>query len=34
MLLSSNMSDAAPEFSLELSSDLREMREWIHEFAA
>src|SRR5215470_6929360 len=34
MLLSSNVSDAAPEFSLELSSDLREMREWIHEFAA
>jgi acyl-CoA dehydrogenase len=34
MLLSSNMSDAAPGFSLELSSDLREMREWVHEFAA
>src|SRR5215467_12517007 len=34
MLLSSNMSDAAPGFSLELSSDLREMRDWVHEFAA
>src|SRR6516165_12808972 len=34
MLLYSNMSDAAPGFSLELSSDLREMRDWVHEFAA
>src|SRR5215468_1248169 len=34
MLLSSNMSDREPEFSLELSSDLREMRDWVHEFAA
>ena len=34
MLLSSNMSDETPGFSLELSSDLREMRDWIHEFAA
>src|SRR5690348_3118397 len=34
MLLSSNMSDTAPGFSLELSSDLREMRDWVHEFAA
>jgi alkylation response protein AidB-like acyl-CoA dehydrogenase len=33
MLLSSNMSDATPEFSLELNSDLREMRDWLHEFA-
>src|SRR6516162_1935472 len=34
MLLSSNVSDAAPGFSLELSSDLREMRDWVHQFAA
>src|SRR5215471_6822997 len=34
MLLSSNMSDAAPGFSLELSGDVREMRDWVHEFAA
>jgi len=34
MLLSGNMSDAEPGFSLELSSDLREMRDWVHEFAA
>ena len=34
MLLSSNMSDTVPGFSLELSSDLREMRDWVHEFAA
>src|SRR3979411_1121993 len=34
MLLSSNMSEATPGFSLELSSDLREMRDWVHEFAA
>ena len=27
------MSDVAG-FSLELSSDLREMRDWVHEFAA
>src|SRR5246500_4978643 len=31
MLLFSNMSDAVPGFSLELSSDLREMRDWVHE---
>jgi alkylation response protein AidB-like acyl-CoA dehydrogenase len=34
MLLSSNMSDDAAAFSLELSGDLREMRNWVHEFAA
>src|SRR6516162_9046337 len=34
MLPFGNMSDAAPGFSLELSSDLREMRDWVHEFAA
>jgi alkylation response protein AidB-like acyl-CoA dehydrogenase len=34
MLLSGSMSDAAAGFSLELSSDLREMRDWVHEFAA
>src|ERR1700746_2778393 len=34
MLLFGNMSDAVPGFSLELSSDLREMRDWVHEFAA
>ena len=34
MLLSSNMSEPTPGFSLELSSDLREMRDWVHEFAA
>jgi alkylation response protein AidB-like acyl-CoA dehydrogenase len=28
------MTDATPGFSLELSSDLREMRDWVHEFAA
>ena len=28
------MSDAVAGFSLELSSDLREMRDWVHEFAA
>jgi alkylation response protein AidB-like acyl-CoA dehydrogenase len=28
------MSDETPAFSLELSSDLREMRDWLHEFAA
>jgi alkylation response protein AidB-like acyl-CoA dehydrogenase len=33
MLLSGNMSDTTPGFSLELSSDLREMRDWLHEFA-
>ena len=33
MLLFSNMSDETPGFSLELSSDLRDMRDWIHEFA-
>jgi alkylation response protein AidB-like acyl-CoA dehydrogenase len=33
MLLSSNMSEPTPGFSLELSSDLREMRDWVHEFA-
>jgi len=27
------MTDATPGFSLELSSDLREMRGWVHEFA-
>src|ERR1700690_27618 len=34
MLLTGSMSDAAAGFSLELSSDLREMRDWVHEFAA
>src|ERR1700728_575376 len=34
MLLSSNMSEPTPGFSLELSSDVREMRDWVHEFAA
>jgi alkylation response protein AidB-like acyl-CoA dehydrogenase len=33
MLLFSNMSDATPGFSLELSSDLRDTRDWLHEFA-
>src|SRR5580658_7684248 len=28
------MTDGTPGFSLELSSDLREMRDWVHEFAA
>ena len=28
------MSDPAAGFSLELSSDLREMRDWVHDFAA
>src|ERR1700760_3398757 len=28
------MSEPTPGFSLELSSDLREMRDWVHEFAA
>jgi alkylation response protein AidB-like acyl-CoA dehydrogenase len=27
------MSDATPGFSLELNSDLRDMRDWLHEFA-
>jgi len=34
MLLSGSMSDPAAGFSLELSSDLREMRDWVHDFAA
>src|SRR5579863_1070345 len=34
MLLSSNMSEPTPGFSLELSSDVRETRDWVHEFAA
>ena len=34
MLLSSNMNDETPGFSLDLSDDLREMRDWVHEFAA
>jgi alkylation response protein AidB-like acyl-CoA dehydrogenase len=34
MLLFGNMSEATPGFSLELSSDLRETRDWVHEFAA
>src|SRR5579859_7951802 len=34
MLLSSNMSESTAGFSLELSSDVREMRDWVHEFAA
>src|SRR6516165_2915934 len=33
MLLFSNMSDETPGFSLELSSDLRDMRDWLHGFA-
>jgi hypothetical protein len=28
------MSEPTPGFSLELSSDVREMRDWVHEFAA
>src|ERR1700760_631561 len=28
------MSEPTPGFSLELSSDLRDMRDWVHEFAA
>ena len=31
---SSNVTDVKPGFSLELSRDLREMRDWVHEFAA
>src|SRR5487761_399149 len=34
MLLFGNMSEPTPGFSLELSSDLREMRDWVHDFAA
>ena len=34
MLLFSNVTDGKPGFSLELSRDLREMRDWVHEFAA
>src|ERR1700747_2955032 len=34
MLLFGNMSEPKPGFSLELSSALREMRDWVHEFAA
>src|SRR6201996_8429462 len=34
MLLLGSMSDAVAGFSLELSSDLREMRAWVHECAA
>jgi len=34
MLLSGNMSDEAAGFSLELGDDLRQMRDWVHEFAA
>lgn len=34
MLPSSNVTDVKPAFSLELSRDLREMRDWVHEFAA
>src|SRR6201998_1801155 len=34
MLLFGNMSEPTPGFSLELSSDLREMRDWVHEFSA
>ena len=34
MLLSGSMSGDAAGFSLDLSSDLREMRDWVHEFAA
>jgi len=33
MLLFSNMSDATPGFSLALSSDLRDTRDWLHGFA-
>ena len=34
MLLFGNMTEPTPGFSLELSSDVREMRDWVHEFAA
>ena len=33
MLLFGNMSDTAPCFSLELNPDVRQMRDWVHEFA-
>src|SRR5689334_10622284 len=28
------MAESASEFSLELSADLREVRDWVHDFAA
>src|ERR1700752_1865857 len=34
MLLFGNMSEPTPGFSLERSSEVREMRDWVHEFAA
>ena len=34
MLLFSNVTDVKPGFSLELSEDVRVMRDWVHEFAA
>src|ERR1700735_5310127 len=34
MLLFGNMSEPTPGFSLELSSDVRERRDWVHECAA
>jgi len=34
MLLFGNMSGEAAGFSLELGDDLREMRDWVHDFAA
>src|SRR6201995_2657956 len=34
MLLFGNMSEPTPGFSLELSSAVGEMRDWVHEFAA
>src|ERR1700722_2336219 len=34
MLLFGNMREPPPGVSLGLSSDLREMRDWVHEFAA
>src|ERR1700678_3189296 len=30
----SDQADGAQEFSLELGADLRQMRDWVHEFAA
>jgi alkylation response protein AidB-like acyl-CoA dehydrogenase len=34
MLLSSSMSDQTPGFSLDLSADVREMRDWVRQFAS
>ena len=34
MLLFGNMSEPSPGLPVELSNDVREMRDWVHEFAA